>query len=507
MTDLAQGRRVTFNRGLPFSRADATAAGLTLATLRTLAYRRLFPGVFVNAATMPTDVLRARAALVPFPPTAFASHASAARIYGVPLPVTPDEHITVLRQQDRRRRLGIKCHLSGRATIRTIDGVRVSSPIQMFIELAGMLSLVDLVIVGDYLARQLNVSPERLRERCATHTGRDAVLLRRAAALVRAGVDSPMETRLRLLIVLAGLPEPEVNFELRAEDGYLVRRYDLCYPAAKIAIEYDGRQHIEREKQWEADLARREAGDDEGWRLLVVTSRGIFREADVTLDRIWRLARARKVPGTPVRLKDDWRPYFRPRPAARSRVGDSDVLLSRRGRSHRPLAGLAEGFDGGGVAVGEERRTTLRLGGLADQPGGLSECVQRAQESAVGFVRPGDVARALPAAAPQQIQSAVVAGARIGVRLHRRATCQRPFGEDGPGEGGRRKRRGHHDRVATGGEYGRGRIFRQQRRRVQQVAAVSVGHACCPAESRSSQACTTRAAMLVSASLRYGRGS
>ena len=41
----------------------------------------------------------------------------------------------------------------------------------------------------------------------------------RAAGLVREGVDSPMETRVRLLIVLAGLPEPSVNHIVRAEDG------------------------------------------------------------------------------------------------------------------------------------------------------------------------------------------------------------------------------------------------------------------------------------------------
>ena len=31
-----------------------------------------------------------------------------------------------------------------------------------------------------------------------------------------------------MLLVLAGLPEPEVNVTVRAGDGTPVRRYDLC---------------------------------------------------------------------------------------------------------------------------------------------------------------------------------------------------------------------------------------------------------------------------------------
>jgi len=49
---------------------------------------------------------------------------------------------------------------------------------------------------------------------------------------VRIGVDSPLETRLRLLIVLAGLPEPKVNHQLRDQHGDVVMRFDLSYPSS-----------------------------------------------------------------------------------------------------------------------------------------------------------------------------------------------------------------------------------------------------------------------------------
>ena len=65
-----------------------------------------------------------------------------------------------------------------------------------------------------------------------------------AAAYVRAKVDSPMETRLRMLVVLAGLPEPVINLEVRDEDGEVLRKYDLAYPVVKVAVEFDGQVHV-----------------------------------------------------------------------------------------------------------------------------------------------------------------------------------------------------------------------------------------------------------------------
>lgn len=74
--------------------------------------------------------------------------------------------------------------------------------------------------------------------------------------------------------------------------------------------EYDGRQHIERVDNWESDLDRREGIDDDGWRIIVVTSRGIYREPGRTVQRIWRVLRSRRLPGMPARPRDAWRPHF-----------------------------------------------------------------------------------------------------------------------------------------------------------------------------------------------------
>jgi hypothetical protein len=99
-------------------------------------------------------------------------------------------------------------------------------------------------------------------------------------------MDSPQESRLRLLLVLAGLPEPTVNLIIRGRDGSWRRRYDLAYQHVRLIIEYDGRQHVEDSRQWLTDIFRREELDQMRWRLVIVTSEGIYRDPLRTLGRV-----------------------------------------------------------------------------------------------------------------------------------------------------------------------------------------------------------------------------
>jgi hypothetical protein len=294
----------------PFRRADAIAAGVEARLLRGPRFRTLFRGVLVDASVPLTPELWLQAALVPFHPTAFASHASAARVHRLPIPTLPDEHVTVVDPDHRRHRAGIRCHVVRSARVRTVRGIRVSDYAQTFVELAEQLALVDLVVVGDHLVRKGRLTPEELMTYCADSKLRGAPLARKASAYVRHDVDSPMETRLRMLIVLGGLPEPKINLVVRDEAGHPVRRYDLWYEKSKTLVEYDGRQHIEREANWEADLDRREEIDDTDARILVITGKGVYAHPEATLRKLQRVLRARGEPGVPTRLSDAWRPHF-----------------------------------------------------------------------------------------------------------------------------------------------------------------------------------------------------
>lgn len=301
----------TFDTRRPFTRADAVRAGIDPKILRRSLFRRIFRGVYISRQVPVSPFVRAEAAVVLHPPGAFASHVSAARIYGLPVPTDSFEHVTVLGQQDRRKRPEIKTHVAeASAKVLRHRGVPVSHPFQMFVELASILSLVDLVVVGDALVKVFDVPAEALVQWCRESKHRHAARALRAALYVRDGVDSPMETRLRMLIVLAGLPEPEVNHKLYDEFGGLRRRLDLSYPWLKLIVEYDGRHHIERVENWGSDLVRREEFDDDGWKTLIVTANDIYKTPEATLLRLRRNLIARGCKEVPARLSDDWRAHF-----------------------------------------------------------------------------------------------------------------------------------------------------------------------------------------------------
>lgn len=301
---------MAFDPRLPFLRADGLDNGLTDKVLRGPGYRRLFRNVFVSSTTSATSLQRVRGALVLQCEDAWASHVSAARVKGAPVPTIADEHVSVRHQKLRRHHRGLRCYVGDPTGVVVEKGVRVSGDLSMFIELGGQLGLVDLVVVGDWLVRRRGVTPEDLVRACERSNHRDSRKALAAARYVRRDVDSPMETRLRMLLVLAGLPEPTVNLVIRDEQGAIARKYDLAYPLVRLAVEYDGRHHAEVLENWEADLERKADIDDAAWRLVTVVAGGIYKDPLRTLDRVHRALLARRAPGVPLRLLDDWRPHF-----------------------------------------------------------------------------------------------------------------------------------------------------------------------------------------------------
>lgn len=294
----------------PFTRAAGLASGRTRRALAGPDFRSLGHGLLISSTVSDSAALRARAALVAFDDDAFASHCSAARAWAAPIATCPVEHVTVDSPNRRRRRTTVVCHVRDGASVRIVAGLRVSELADLFVEMASELPLVELVVLGDWMLRRKGLTTQRLGRAVEAASGTPQKRARIALGFVRPKVDSPMESRLRMLIVLAGIPEPEVNLEIRDVDGEVLRRFDLCWPGIKVIVEYDGRVHIEREAAWERDLERREAIDDDQWRLLVVVARGIYTEPERTVQRVWRLLADRGLPGLPVRPSDDWRPHF-----------------------------------------------------------------------------------------------------------------------------------------------------------------------------------------------------
>jgi very-short-patch-repair endonuclease len=304
----------TLDTRSPFTRARALAAGITDAMLRGPAFRRLFRGVHIRSDVVLWPTVYAEAALLLHPASAFVSHHSAAEAYRLPVPDQHETHISVIDKADRRRRDGIRHHLaSPDSDVSVHNGLRVSGPTQLFVEMGRWLNLVDLVVLGDAMVKRRLVSLAALREACDNSQIRGASAAARAAAYVREGVDSPMESRLRMLLVLAGLPEPEIDVRFLRRDGSVMLRLDLAYRDHKVGVEYDGRQHRDDLDQWDRDLDRGDWFEQAGWTVVKVVARGIYRRPDQTIERVRRALAARGA-DLPRLLSDEWRGYFPVKP-------------------------------------------------------------------------------------------------------------------------------------------------------------------------------------------------
>jgi hypothetical protein len=268
--------------------AQARAAGISRGMLRSRRYQRVLGSVYI-ASEVPLSLrLRARAALLHVP-NGVLSHHTALALWGGAAPVDDRVHVSVRRDPkgSRSRIRGLTVHQVRHLDYQPLDGLPLTQPERTFLDLAADCELAELVIAGDSLVRRTPATPESLTAAATSTVGTRGIrLARQAASLVRSGVDSPMETRLRLLIVLAGLPEPAIGHVVTDSDGGWLARPDLSYPELKIAIEYDGLHHLKDARQWQRDIRRRENLERAGWLVRVITAADLLTAPETVLARI-----------------------------------------------------------------------------------------------------------------------------------------------------------------------------------------------------------------------------
>ena len=104
--------------------------------------------------------------------------------------------------------------------------------------------------------------------------------LRTVLDLADAGAESPQETRLRLLLVRAGLPRPVT--QIPVTDGREHRRIDMGWPRWLVGVEYDGEQHFSDPHAYAADIERLDFLAACGWTIVRVSAVQLrYRQAAV----------------------------------------------------------------------------------------------------------------------------------------------------------------------------------------------------------------------------------
>lgn len=285
--------------GRAFTNQEARDNGLSDKRLRSKDLARPFHGVRLAAEHDPTSVVaRARAYAPKLRDGQFYSHTSAAELLGLRLPIGFREnclHVTSLAPARAPRGQGIVGHQVDRApTLIHHEGMRASAPIDTWISMAATFSVVDLVVMGEGLvARKRPITDMRaLAARVAACSGRRGVAkLDAALTLMRPGTDSAPETRLRLLLGAAGLPEPEVNGRIETAAGPF--HGDLVYREARVVIEYDGEQHRTDSRQFSIDVNRLDSMMASEWRVIRVDKRLLADREEVIRRVRTALARPR----------------------------------------------------------------------------------------------------------------------------------------------------------------------------------------------------------------------
>lgn len=302
----------------PFRAADGIAAGATPRRLRARDLEAPFHGVrdpsrpagdalalarLDEAARLRDRVQRRCSAysLVMATTHAF-SHGTAAVLHGIPLPrrveVECDEmvHVVALDGGRAPRGRGVRgTSTSARPVVVIRDALRLLSPEDTWCALAGCLSLDELIAAGDRLLGLPKpiASTGRIDAAIARHGRRvGAHRLRLAREQLRADVHSPRETRARLQLVRAGLPEPLPNAVIQLRSGRRTRG-DLVFPAYRVLVEYDGEQHRLDPRQWAIDVARLNDLAQDGWCVIRITRSTpadelVERTRLALLERGWR---------------------------------------------------------------------------------------------------------------------------------------------------------------------------------------------------------------------------
>lgn len=340
--------------GALLSRDRWRTLGVSSTRLAGAEFVRPLPGLLTprHAPAWFTDVAAALQRTVV--PGAVLSHTTAAVLYGVPVPVDADAGIGLLARlrdpRSGRRRLSLYArrndpdapaptapdllrpgdpalrlqlpHLHCRVppgtqvsagrnvtvhrmtpeATRRWHGLELSAPSVMLLELALTLEHDAVVIAIDHFLGPSSALGPTTRTDVAQaldlHRGRPGYRRAlRALADARAGVESPGETRTRLLLTRAGFPEPTPNLRVRDPDRGIDRRIDNAYASLQIGVEYDGDVHRSK-GAWRQEHARRDSLESAGWTLRRLTAADI-RDPSRFLSALRRTFLAAGAPAPP----------------------------------------------------------------------------------------------------------------------------------------------------------------------------------------------------------------
>ena len=185
---------------------------------------------------------------------------------------------------DRHRQPGLIVHSYELAEdeVCVVRGMRATTPVRTAFDIGRRLGLEAGVQHLDALMNATHLKAVDVVAVASRHPGsRGLRQLRRTLDLVDGGAESPQETRVRLVLVGAGIPKPETQIQFR--DLHI--RVDMGWREWKVAVEYDGIQHWADGRQRSWDIERIALLEAAGW-VVIRVSAEMLKRPQVIIDRV-----------------------------------------------------------------------------------------------------------------------------------------------------------------------------------------------------------------------------
>jgi hypothetical protein len=275
---------------------EARALGVTRGQIRSdgIAISR---GLYVSQSAEWDLATLCRAWTRVLPSDAAFGFGTAVALHGAGAGFRSPVHVVLRPRSVLPQRSGIRVHARRMADEDLVDiaGLRVTSGAQTFLDMAADLHPADLLALGDALARAGSLDATALERRLSRARGvRGVVQARQWAPRLTARAASHPESTLRYWLLVSDLPAPQVQVPIVGRRGRTVVHADLGYPEWKVALEYEGRQHADRD-QFGRDIDRYSLMAADGWLVLRFAARHMtsgFAVVDRTrralLSRGWR---------------------------------------------------------------------------------------------------------------------------------------------------------------------------------------------------------------------------
>lgn len=279
----------------PFTITQAALAGLTRAHLRGATWMRVAPATYMWTGLRADPMHAIHAMSTRLPGSAAFSGFTAVWLHKVDAqPCIPVE-ATVRDGAGVSARSGclVRRAVLDEEDVVLIQGLRVTSMARTLADVSARVTLTEAVVIADAALHAGRIRLDELDSWATSHAGRRGIRkLRKVIEHAEPAAESPMESRLRMLLVLAGLPRPEAQVSLYGGSDQFLGRLDLFYRESRLGIEYDGDVH---RNTLTADNRRQNRLLSSGIRLLRFTAADVLGNPGAVLTQV------RTMLGQPIR--------------------------------------------------------------------------------------------------------------------------------------------------------------------------------------------------------------